>query len=121
MERRMQDAIDCMNNDTLQELSYKHELRRVEQQRDELLRRHEIDLQKIEQLKDGCVKLNFEIDSLAEKLRLCADKARIDWLADTDNQIGNVTLPSECVLANSHSLRAAIDAAMQIAKAKGVV
>ncbi len=37
MEKRMQDAIDAMNADTAQELSYKHGLRRAEQQNAELL------------------------------------------------------------------------------------
>lgn len=40
------------------------------------------------------------------------DTKRIDWLADTDNMVGNVQLPREIVEANVHSLRAAIDAAM---------
>ena len=50
-----------------------------------------------------CVKLLVEIEQLRE------DKARIDWLADTSNSIGNVQLPTECVLRNTHSLRDAID------------
>ena len=37
------------------------------------------------------------------------DKERLDWLADTSNSIGNVQLPTECVLRNTHSLRDAID------------
>ncbi len=45
---------------------------------------------------------------------LLADKDRLDWLANKDNTIGNVQLPTECVTANIHSLRGAIDAAMQI-------
>lgn len=40
------------------------------------------------------------------------DSKRIDWLADKDNYIGNVTLPTECVERNLHSLRAAIDDSM---------
>lgn len=40
------------------------------------------------------------------------DAARLDWLADPANTIGNVQLPTECVEQNIHSLRAAIDAAM---------
>lgn len=43
---------------------------------------------------------------------LQADKARIDWLADRDNHIGNVQLPMACVEANIESLRGAIDMAM---------
>lgn len=41
------------------------------------------------------------------------DGRRIDWLADLNNNIGNVQLPAECVLNNLHSLRAAIDEAMK--------
>lgn len=41
------------------------------------------------------------------------DSKRIDWLADKDNHIGNVTLPTECVERNLYSLRAAIDDAME--------
>lgn len=43
-----------------------------------------------------------------------ADKARLDWLADVENPIGAVTLPTACVMNNLHDMRAAIDAAMQI-------
>lgn len=42
---------------------------------------------------------------------LSKDRDRLDWLADPDNQIGNVQLPTEIVMQNIHSLRAAIDAA----------
>lgn len=41
------------------------------------------------------------------------DKARLDWLADPANTIGNVTLPKDIVMRNIESLRAAIDEAMQ--------
>jgi hypothetical protein len=44
------------------------------------------------------------------------DTARIDWLADKENLIGNVQLPARCVSENIGSLRCAIDAAMQIGK-----
>ena len=40
------------------------------------------------------------------------DKARLDWLADPENHIGNVMLPVGVVQKNLDSLRAAIDAAM---------
>ena len=45
-----------------------------------------------------------------------ADAARLDWLADPDNAIGDVQLPTECVLENMGSLRDAIDAAMNLPK-----
>lgn len=41
------------------------------------------------------------------------DKERIDWLADPQNNIGNVQLPTACVERNPHSLRDAIDDAME--------
>lgn len=43
-----------------------------------------------------------------------SDKARLDWLSDRDNTIGNVQLPTMCVMRNLHSLRAAIDDAMTL-------
>ena len=49
-----------------------------------------------------------------KRLALEADKKRLDWLADPSNHIGNVQLPTEAVMANPHSLRAAIDAAMEM-------
>ena len=52
-----------------------------------------------------------ELDRENERLR--ADAARLDWLADPSNGIGNVQLPAHCVTANLHSLRDAIDMAMR--------
>lgn len=49
----------------------------------------------------------------AEVVRLRKDEKRLDWLADPDNHIGNVQLPTHCVMQNLHSLRDAIDAAMK--------
>jgi hypothetical protein len=40
------------------------------------------------------------------------DKLRLDWLADTENSIGSVLLPTECVHAHLDDMRAAIDMAM---------
>ena len=45
---------------------------------------------------------------------LRADAARLDWLADPGNQIGNVQIPTDCVLAHPESMRAAIDMAMRM-------
>jgi hypothetical protein len=39
------------------------------------------------------------------------DTDRIDWLADPKQKVASLLLPTECVLANINSLRAAIDAA----------
>lgn len=60
----------------------------------------------IDQLRARVVELE------AENLRLKHDELRLDWLADRDNSIGNVQLPTDCVTANLGSLRYAIDAAM---------
>lgn len=53
---------------------------------------------------------------MSSSLKLATDKdvKRLDWLGDVNNKIGNVQLPTECVLANPHSLRDAIDAAMAL-------
>ena len=53
------------------------------------------------------------MDELAE---LRKDKARLDWLADKNNEIGNVILPAHCVRNNLTSMRDAIDAAMKEVK-----
>ena len=42
------------------------------------------------------------------------DTDRIDWLASTEQNIGNVQLPTECVENNLSSLRDAIDAAIKL-------
>ena len=44
------------------------------------------------------------------------DARRLDWLADPNNTIGNVQLPTVCVEANLDSLRGAIDMAMRMDK-----
>lgn len=50
----------------------------------------------------------------AELKELLKDKARLDWLADVDNTIGNVILPTDIVERNLGSLRDGIDEAMSI-------
>lgn len=53
-------------------------------------------------------------EKLAEQVQaLKRDKERLDWLADIENSIGNVQLPRVCVERNPHSLRDAIDDAME--------
>ena len=52
--------------------------------------------------------------SATTKLRSLRDAARLDWLADPNNQIGNVQIPTDCVLAHPESMRAAIDMAMRM-------
>lgn len=56
-----------------------------------------------------------QISALCDEVeRLRADELRLDWLADKNNAIGNVQLPTACVQANLHCLRGAIDMAMRI-------
>lgn len=49
-----------------------------------------------------------------ENNALLKDKARLDWLADVNNNIGNVLLPRDIVERNLGSLRAGIDEAMKL-------
>ena len=59
--------------------------------------------------------LTEQVQKLGRELhRHKLDTARLDWLADRENAIGNVQLPTECVLAHPESMRAAIDAAMEV-------
>lgn len=56
--------------------------------------------------------LRSQVAELQQQVeRLTEDAERLDWLADKDNPVAQVLLPTECVEANVHSLRAAIDAA----------
>ena len=48
------------------------------------------------------------------------DTIRLDWLADPENKIGGVILPTECVERHLDSMRDAIDAAMRIQAAEAV-
>lgn len=50
----------------------------------------------------------------ADLQELLKDKARLDWLADVNNSIGNVLLPRDIVERNLGSLRDGIDEAMRI-------
>lgn len=59
--------------------------------------------------------LRAEIDQLKITFHeLLKDKARLDWLADVNNNIGSVQLPRAIVERNLHSMRDAIDEAMLI-------
>ena len=59
--------------------------------------------------------LTEQVQKLGRELhRHNLDTVRLDWLADMENNIGNVQLPTECVQAHPESLRAAIDAAMSM-------
>lgn len=59
--------------------------------------------------------MQAEIDRLEAKCaELGKDKQRLDWLANPANMIGNVQLPTHCVERNPHSLRDAIDDAMEV-------
>lgn len=55
----------------------------------------------------------------AELQELLKDKARLDWLADVNNTVGNVLLPTDIVARNLGSLRAGIDEAMAIESTRG--
>jgi len=60
--------------------------------------------------------LNEIVKLERENAELRKDKARLDWLADPQNTIGNVTLPRQHILDHPDSMRAAIDAAMKLTK-----
>jgi hypothetical protein len=66
-----------------------------------------------------CLERGLHIDPynvrgiLRELDELRKDKARLDWLADPKNTIGNVTLPRHHIMDHPDSMRAAIDAAMK--------
>lgn len=57
------------------------------------------------------IKFQDHLLKLEEKTK---DNMRLDWLASTRQNIGNVQLPMECVESNLTSLRGAIDDAMRI-------
>lgn len=59
-------------------------------------------------LSDGIAELQ------RENAELKKDKARIDWLADPAQNIGDLTLPRDIVERNLGSLRDGIDEAMLI-------
>ena len=59
-------------------------------------------------LSDGIAELQ------RENAELRKDKARIDWLADVNQNIGDLILPRDIVERNLHSMRAAIDEAMVV-------
>ena len=66
------------------------------------------------------IALLAELDACQAKIvAIQKDADRLDWLADTNNLVGNVQLPTSCVEQNLHSLRAAIDAAMAQSKQGG--
>lgn len=56
-----------------------------------------------------------ELTAAAAALEVLAhDARRLDWLADRDNALGAVQLPTACIESNLDSLRRAIDAAMAL-------
>ena len=65
-------------------------------------------IQQAEAHADHVESLAIEIETLKQ------DKDRLDWLADRNNKIGNVQLPTECIINNLDSMRGAIDEAMRI-------
>ena len=64
--------------------------------------------------------LRAEVDKLKITFHeLLKDKARLDWLSDVNNNIGNVLLPRDIVERNLGSLRDGIDEAMAIESTRG--
>lgn len=59
--------------------------------------------------------LRDELDQLKIAFHeMIKDKERLDWLADVNNNIGNVLLPRDIVERNLGSLRDGIDEAMKL-------
>lgn len=65
---------------------------------------------------NDCAHRVAQLEAENERLRL--DAARIDWLGDRDNHIGNVQLPTRCVEENISDFRGAIDMAMAMDREK---
>ncbi|NOT66371.1 MAG: hypothetical protein HOP06_10175 [Methylotenera sp.] len=64
---------------------------------------------------DGVPAHSSIIEALAELKELRKDQSRLDWLASTEQNIGNVMLPKECVEQGlDGGLRGMIDYAMSI-------
>jgi hypothetical protein len=59
-------------------------------------------------------KLKVHNELTARLQRGADDKRRLDWLSDKNNLVGNVQLPTTCVMDNLTNLRSAIDAAMEL-------
>jgi hypothetical protein len=62
----------------------------------------------------NCCHANLLLQAAEIIEKLEQDAKRLDWLADTRQNLGAVSLPTECVLNNVHSMRDAIDAAMEL-------
>ncbi len=54
------------------------------------------------------------METEAELQELLKDKARLDWLADVNQTVGSVLLPTDIVERNLSSLRDGIDEAMKL-------
>lgn len=66
----------------------------------------------LDDLRSSILTIEQAILQSSEVQALKRDKERIDWLSDPENSIGNVQLPTVCVERNPHSLRDAIDDAI---------
>lgn len=76
----------------------------------------------IAQLLNGSKALQAECEKLrkdADMKELLKDKARLDWLADVNQTVGSVLLPTDIVERNLSSLRDALDEAMLIESTRG--
>ena len=68
----------------------------------------------LERMREQLFRMRAQLFHVSDELSEAKkDKARLDWLADPQNTIGNVTLPREHIMNHPESMRAAIDAAME--------
>jgi hypothetical protein len=68
----------------------------------------------LERMREQLFRMRAQLFHVSDELSEAKkDKARLDWLADPKNTIGNVTLPREHIMNHPESMRAAIDAAME--------
>jgi hypothetical protein len=68
----------------------------------------------LERMREQLFRMRAQLFDVSDELSEAKkDKARLDWLADPKNTIGNVTLPRQHIMDHPDSMRAAIDAAME--------
>ena len=101
-----------MNRDTETLMNYEHHTTIQDKLkfRDKRIKELEEQIDAIKDLFDIEDRLGIELIRAVELAWW--DNRRINWLADKNNEIGNVQLPRECVEKHIDSMRGAIDAAM---------
>ena len=67
----------------------------------------------LDDLRSSMLAIEQSVLQSAEVKTWKRDKERLDWLADPNNSFCSVHLPKTCVERNPHSLRDAIDEAME--------